>query len=149
MIISTLDGELEIVEETYKRVEIGPFDFVNAIHYTKQELIVDDWSEKQYKPFIVNKSLSFGSDTVIQANEMNRHPHLDKKLQFDFLINKIRPLKRFNKWLKAEKIKDLEAVKQYYNYSTEKALQAMRILTPDHLNTIKKRLYTGGLKNDT
>ena len=64
-------------------------------------------------------------------------------------INTIRPRKRFNKWLKAEKIEDLEAVKRYYNYSTEKALQAMRILTPDHLNTIKKRLYTGGLNNDT
>ena len=146
----SLDGEEIILEtEEYKLPKISPFDFVNAIHYTKQELIVDDWSEKQYKPFIVNKSLSFGLDTVIPANEMNSRPHLSRRLQFSFLINTIRPRKRFNKWLKAKKIEDLDIVKKYYNYSTEKALQAMRILTPDHLNTIKKRLYTGGLKNDT
>jgi len=146
----SLDGEEIILEiEECKPLKISPFDFVNAIHYTKQELIVDDWSEKQYIPFIVNKSLSFGLDTVIPANEMNSRPHLNKRLQFSFLINTIRPRKRFNKWLKAEKIEDLDNVKKYYNYSTEKALQAMRILTPDHLNTIKKRLYTGGLNNDT
>jgi len=147
----SLDGEEIILEiEECKPLKIiSPFDFVNAIHYTKQELIVDDRSEKQYKPFIINKALSFGLDTIIPANEMNSRPHLSRRLQFSFLINTIRPRKRFNKWLKAEEIEDLGAVKRYYNYSTEKALQAMRILTPDHLNTIKKRLYTGGLKNDT
>ncbi|NBX49919.1 DNA polymerase [bacterium] len=130
-------------------VKISPFDFVNAIHYTKENLIVDDWSEKQYNPFVVNKSLSFGADTVIPANEMNSRPHLEKRLQFDFLINTIRPRKRFNKWLKAEKIEDLELVKQYYNYNTEKALQALRILSPEQINTIKERLNTGGLTHGT
>ena len=147
-----LDGEFIkdwVVEEDYKMVKISPFDFVNAIHYTKENLIVDDWSEKQYNPFVVNKSLSFGADTVIPANEMNSRPHLEKRLQFDFLINTIRPRKRFNKWLKAEKIEDLELVKQYYNYNTEKALQALRILSPEQINTIKERLNTGGLTNGT
>ena len=147
-----LDGEFIkdwVVEEDYKMVKISPFDFVNAIHYTKENLIVDDWSEKQYNPFVVNKSLSFGADTVIPANEMNSRPHLEKRLQFDFLINTIRPRKRFNKWLKAEKIEDLEVVKQYYNYNTEKALQALRILSPEQINKIKERLNTGGLTNGT
>lgn len=149
-----LDGEIIkdwVVEEDYKMPKISPFDFVNAIHHTKENLIVDDWSEKQYNPFVVNKSLSFGADTVIPANEMNSRPHLEKRLQFDFLnsINTIRPRKRFNKWLKAEKIEDLEVVKQYYNYNTEKAQQALRILSPDQINTIKERLNTGGLTNGT
>jgi hypothetical protein len=96
-----LDGEFIkdwVVEEEYKMPKINPFDFVNAIHYTKESLIVDDWSEKQYNSFIVNKSLSFGADTVIPANEMNSRPHVERRLQFDFLINTIRPRKRFNKW---------------------------------------------------
>lgn len=146
-----LDGELikDWIVEEYKMTKISPFDFVNAIHYTKENLIVDDWSEKQYNPFVVNKSLSFGADTIIPANEMNSRPHLEKRLQFDFLINTIRPRKRFNKWLKAEKIEDLEVVKQYYNYNTEKALQALRILSPEQINTIKAKLNTGGLTNGT
>ena len=79
----------EIQIQPYKAPAISPFDFINAIHYSKENLIVDDWSEKQYKPFIVNKGLSYGADTVIPANEMNSRPHLDKKLQFSFLINNI------------------------------------------------------------
>lgn len=147
-----LDGELIkdwVVEEEYKTPKINPFDFVNAIQYTKEALIVDDWSEKQYNSFIINKSLSFGADTVIAANEMNSRPHVEKRLQFDFLINTIRPRKRFNKWLKAEKVEDLEVVKQYYHYNTEKALQALKILSPEQLNTIKERLNTGGLSHGT
>ena len=64
-------------------------------------------------------------------------------------INTIRPRKRYNKWLKADKIEDLEVVKQYYNYNTEKAQQALRILTPENIHTIKERLNPGGLKNGT
>lgn len=144
-----LDGE-EIIsqkDEEYKTPKISPFDFVNAIHYSKEQLIVDDWSEKQYNSYVVNKSLSFGADTVIAANEMNSRPHLNKRLQFDFLINTIRPRKRFNKWVKAEKIENIDVIKQYYKYNTEKAQQALRILTADQINTIKERLSTGGLNN--
>ena len=75
---------------------INPFDFVNAINQSKSNIIDDQWSESQYKPFVVNKALSFSHDTVIQANEMNSRPHLDNKLQFDFLINIVRSRKRFN-----------------------------------------------------
>ena len=146
-----LDGE-EIVEEKveeYKSPKISPFDFVNSIHYSKEQLIVDDWSEKQYNPFIVNKSLSFGPDTVIFANEMNSRSHLGKHLQFTFLINSVRPRKRFNKWLKAEKVEYVEVIKQYYKYNTEKALQALKLLTPEQILTIKEKLNTGGLTNGT
>ena len=146
-----LDGE-EIVEEKveeYKSPKISPFDFVNSIHYSKEQLIVDDWSEKQYNPFIVNKSLSFGPDTVIFANEMNSRSHLGKHLQFTFLINSVRPRKRFNKWLKAEKVEDVEVIKQYYKYNTEKALKALKLLTPEQILTIKEKLNTGGLTNGT
>lgn len=126
-----LDGEEiqeEVIEE-FKPPKITPFEFVEAIHYTKQNLIVDDWSEKQYNAYIVNKALSFGIDTVIQANEMNSRPHLDKKLQYDFLINSIRRKKRYNKWIKSEKQDEIELIKQYYKYNTEKAYQTLELLT--------------------
>ena len=72
-----------------------PFDYVKAINYTKSNLIVDDLTEKEYNPFIVNRALSMGMDTVLQANEMNRSPHLEKRLQFDFLLNSISKLIKF------------------------------------------------------
>ena len=137
--------QVEKVEEPYKSPSISPFDFINAINYSKEELIVDDWSEKQYIPYIVNKGLSYGSDTVIPANEVNSRPHLDKKLQFQFLINTIRPRKRFNKWVKAEKVEAIEVVKTYYGYSTEKARQALSILSTEQIEYLKQKLEKGGL----
>jgi hypothetical protein len=132
-------------EEVFKSPAISPFDFINAINFSKVDLIVDDWSEKQYVPYIVNKGLSYGSDTVIPANEMNSRPHLEKKLQFQFLINTIRPRKRFNKWIKAEKIEAIDVVKEYYGYSTEKARQALSILSSEQLDNLKQKLQKGGV----
>ena len=136
-----------IQEEPYKAPAISPFDFINAIQYTKDKLIVDEWSEKQYNPFLINKGLSYGHDTVIPANEMNSRPHLDKILQFHFLINIIRPRKRFNKWIKAEKVDDLEAIKEYYGYSTEKAKQILPLLSESNIDEIRRRIKKGG-KNE-
>jgi hypothetical protein len=133
-----------VKEEVYKAPAISPFDFINAITFNKTELMVDDWSEKQYVSYIVNKGLSYGADTVIPANEMNSRPHLDKKLQFQFLINSIRPRKRFNKWIKAEKIESIEVVKTYYGYSTEKARQALSILNQSQIDYLKQKLEKGG-----
>lgn len=137
----------EYVVEPYKAPSISPFDFINSITYNKNDLMVDDWAEKQYTPYIVNKGLSYGADTVIQANEMNSRPHLDKKLQFQFLINNIRPKKRYNKWIKAEKIESIEVIKQYYGYSTEKARQVLPLLDQSKIDLIKQKLEKGGINN--
>lgn len=141
------EPEKEIVIEPYKAPSISPFDFINAIHYSKENLIVDDWTEKQYNSYIINKGLSYGPDTVIPANEMNSRPHLDKKLQNSFLINIIRPKKRFNKWIKPEKIDAIEVVKEYYGYSTEKARQILPLLDTEKIEIIKTRLIKGGRNN--
>jgi hypothetical protein len=141
------EPKVEIVIEPYKAPAISPFDFINAITYNKNDLMVDDWAEKQYAPYIVNKGLSYGADTVIQANEMNSRPHLDKKLQFQFLINNIRPKKRYNKWIKAEKIESIEVIKQYYGYSTDKARQVLPLLNQSQIDLIEQKLEKGGIYN--
>jgi len=134
----------EYVEQPYKAPAISPFDFINAIHYSKENLIVDDWSEKQYNSYLINRGLSYGPDTVIPANEMNSRPHLDKSLQNSFLINIIRAKKRFNKWLKPEKIEAIEIVKEYYGYSTDKARQVLPLLDDSTIKILKTRLSKGG-----
>ena len=135
---------VETVEEVWKKPSVSPFDFANAINHSKEKLIVDDWSEKQYNPWIVNKSMSYGADTVIYANEMNSRPHLDRRLQFDFLINTVRPRKRFNKWLKPETVDALEIIQEYYGYSIGKARQVLPLLDDAQLEIIKKKLNKGG-----
>lgn len=127
---------------------MNPFDFVNAISHTKKDLMTgtenDQLVEKSYVPFIVNKALSYFPDTIMYANEMNVYGSLDNKLQFCYLLNSIRPQKRFAKWLKKQDSNELEIVKEYYGYSNEKATQALSLLSEKQLELIRKQLEKGG-----
>ena len=121
-------------------------DYLNAINYTKENLLDTDdeqW-EKKYFPFIVNKCVAPFPDTVMLVNEINQLHHLDKRLQFDFLINSLRPRKRFTPWLKAKKLENLEYVIEYYGYNNEKAKEALDILDDEQISAIKRRLDKGG-----
>ena len=125
---------------------MNPFEYLNAINYTKQNIMVDDLTEKTYNPFMVNRSLSYFNDTALIANEMNQHHHLDNRLQFDFFINIIRKKKRFSKWNKPETVSDVEVVKEYYGYNNEKARSALSLLTREQINELNKKVYKGGRK---
>ena len=121
-------------------------DYLKAINQTKEPLMdsEDEEWEKKYPPFIVNKCLSPFPDTIQLVNEMNQLPHLDKKLQFDFLINSLRPRKRYEPWMKAKKLENLEYVKEFYGYNNAKAKSALDILTDEQISAIKRKLYKGG-----
>jgi hypothetical protein len=123
---------------------MNPFEYLNSINDTKQDIMHDDIAEKAYNPFMTNRSLSYFQDTVFFANEMNRYHHLDKKLQFHFLINIVRKRKRFSKWNKPELVSDIDVVKEYYGYSNEKARQALTLLSPSQIEEIRKKVSKGG-----
>jgi len=125
---------------------MNPFDYINAINHTKKDIMLDDLNEKDYNSFLTNRSLSYFRDTVLIANEMNRHHQIDHRLQFDFLINIVRKRKRFSKWTKPEIVSDLNVVKEYYGYSNEKAKQVLTLLTTDQLTDLKSRISKGGRK---
>ena len=121
--------------------------YLNSVNFSKENLLEEDpQAAKYYPPYIVNKALSHHIDSVLYANEMNMNHSLDKKLQYDFLINILRIKKRYSPWIRKDKIKDLDVVKSYYGYSNEKAEQALKILNKDQINFIKQRLETGGTK---
>jgi len=120
------------------------FDYLNSINLTKTNIMEDDIAEKAYNSFMINRGLSYFNDTVLMANEMNLYSHLDKKLQYHFLINIVRKRKRFSKWAKPETESDIEAVKEYYGYSNEKAKEALTLLSPENISIIKKKVSKGG-----
>ena len=123
---------------------MNPFEYLNSINYTKQDIMHDDIAEKSYNAFVVNRTLSYFQDTIFFANEMNRYHHLDKKLQFHFLINIVRKRKRFSKWNKPELVSDIDVVKEYYGYSNEKARQALTLLSPSQIEELRKKVSKGG-----
>ena len=134
-------------EEVYNR-KTELFDFLNNITHKKINIMdIDNEIEKDYVHYVINKFLSQHIDTIEDADTMNSMSHLPNKLQFDYLINSIRKkFRRAEKWLKSETDLDISAVKEYYNYSNQKARDAIRILTAEEISYIKKKIYKGGLK---
>ena len=120
-------------------------DWLNSINLTKEDITREDPQLiKKYAPFIINKCMSAHLDCIMFANEMNLQSHLAKDLQYDFFLNSVRKKKRFSPWLRKDKIKNLDVVKQYYGYSNEKATQVLRILTSEQIAFIRSKLEIGG-----
>ena len=123
-------------------------DYLYSINQSKKNILDDDAdAERGYPPYIINRCLSSFTDTILFANEINKNPHLPKKMQYDFYINSVKPRKRFSPWARKDSIDYLEVVKEYYGYNDDKALQALRVLTKDQLDTITYSLRKGG-KNE-
>jgi predicted RNA-binding protein with EMAP domain len=125
---------------------MSPFDILKAINETKEDVLQTEQDEKKYSSFIINRGLSFFLDTIFQANEMNQKHYLDARLQFDYLLNTVRQKKRYGKWLKAEKLKDLDLVREYYGFGNEKAKDALDILSDEQLAIIREKLHPGGVE---
>jgi hypothetical protein len=125
-----------------------PFDYVNSILRTKEYLITDSLSEREYNPFLANRALSYHTDTLIHAQQMNLLASLDKKMQYDYLINSIRPkYRKMSKWSKPKREDDIPLIMEYYNYSLKKAIAAIQILSESELETIKIKMNKG-IKNE-
>lgn len=125
---------------------MNPFDFIKSVSESKKDLMPDKLAEKEYNAFMVNRGLSFFPDTILYANEMNMMHHLDNKMQYQYLINIIRPRKRFSKWAKKKEDGDLALIMKYYGYSIDKAKSALAVLSSEQLNMIKERTNEGGTK---
>lgn len=124
---------------------MNPFDFLNSINDTKQDLFTDPQAEKDYNAFLINKGLSYFPDTILYANEMNILRDAPKQWQFDFLRIAIPKKRRFSKWHKKDIPTDLiTLICKHYKYSEQKAYEVISILTPDQIEYIRKQYDIGG-----
>ena len=127
----------------------NPFVYVESVTNSKKNLMRgsanDELAEKLYKPFMINRSLSYHQDCILYANEVNLRPHLDAKLQYEFLLNSLRKRKRRGpKWSKDKPDATVEMIMEYYGYGRAKAEQALRVLTDEQLAMIEVALDKGG-----
>jgi hypothetical protein len=124
---------------------MNPFDFINAINFTKEDMFEDPQANRDYVPFVVNRGLSYFVDTVFYSNEMNMNPLLDKDQQFEFLLNSCSKKKRFSKWAK-KSIEDdnLEAICSYFGYSKRLAKTVINTITTEQMVFIRDKFCKGG-----
>jgi hypothetical protein len=123
-------------------------EVIPSILKTKKSVLQDEFDVKEYKKqaFMVNRALAYHMDCVLYANEMNLHSDLDGDMQYSYLLNTIRSMKRdYQPWQKASTDKDIECVKQYFGYSNERAKEALRILNEEQIAEIRAKTNKGGV----
>lgn len=123
-------------------------DFLTAINYSKEPLLdgENNLNERDYVPYIVNHSLSYFPDTIMQCNQMNATPSVNKKMHFDYLRLSVRQRKRFSKWLKDDESlqETLELLKEVYGYSYKHAKEVLPLLSEEDLTSLREQTYKGG-----
>lgn len=142
---------MDIVDETLdETVKLELFkDIIPSILMTKENVFANETSYKYYVPYIVNRALSSHQDCIMQANQMNLYPFLDKKMQYEYYINSIRAYKRkFQPWHKRQKIEDLKEISEYFKFSLRKASAVLELLSHSDIDMIKIKNQKGGLQND-
>ena len=130
------------------------FDFFDDITNSKSNImkVLSDEQHRDYYPYSMNQALSQSSDSILYVNDMNGLPHLPIPLQYDYFINSIRRRsRRLEKWLvdSSKSDNDLDIVKEYFNYSNQKAKDALLLLGESELEYIRSKTYKGGKENDT
>ncbi len=143
-----LEDDIKIEDEDCSKESYCPFKFfLNSINSTKKNVLLEDTNgkiEQAYNSYIINKSLSYFPDTIIQSNTVYMYFNLDNKLKYDFLLNSIRKRKRFTPWVKSTAEENIEVIKMYFNVGNEKANEILSLLNENHINKIKEQLSKGG-----
>lgn len=114
-------------------------EYLNSINYEKNDIFLHDpeLAEKNYLPYVINRCLSYFTDTVLHANQMNMHSELSGKMQYDYYMETIRKRKRFSKWIKNEITEDLQLVMDKFKCSAPKAKNILPLLSDEYITHLK------------
>ena len=120
-------------------MSIGPFVYVKQINEKNYSTDLSG-----YNPYLTNRAFAYHMDCILLAEEMNQLHHLSPDLQYDFMYHSIRRGKRFGFPPKAEDPHNLDVVMEYFQFSKEKALDALRVLTLSDISSIISHMNKGG-----
>ena len=117
----------------------SPFDYVKSINEKKYE-----YDLAGYNPFLTNRCFAMHMDTILYAEEMNQAHNIGPSLQYDFYYYAVRQGRRFGFPPKVEDDHRLKIVMDYYQYSRQKAVEAMRVLSDADIMEISRKMDKGG-----
>ena len=118
----------------------SPFDYAKSVTHTKESMYTTEAIfEKEYLPFMVNRSLSNSPKTALFADMMDVYPNLDKKLQYDFYLYGIPKQSGYAKWVKkaeSEFPQDIiDFVCDRMKLSLSRAIEIIKLLGVDYVKT--------------
>lgn len=129
---------------------MSPFDIIKSMTQTKGDLYEgDEFAEKDYVPYIINRALSMSRQTALFADAMNQYGGvLDKKLQYDFYRLGIPKSKSYSKWIKKDDTEvnqaHLEHICGDMNVSMDRAIELYKIIGSD---AVQKNIDRRGGRN--
>ena len=129
----------------------SPFDIAKSILQTKENLFTtDEFFNKEYTPFMVNRIFSNSERTVLFAECMDKYFGLDKKIQYDFYLKGVPRNRSFQKmWSKKESstlnTDYVEYICSRLNVSTKRATEIYKLLGSD---AVEAELRKHGGKNN-
>ncbi len=127
----------------------NPFDFVESVSFSKKNLLNEGREESEYNPFLTNMALSYHVDSIHYANDMNMHYDIPKKAQYTYLLNSLKPRKRFSKWVKPVENETLSAIQDILQCNIRYAAEVLTLLTDEQKEDILEKYAKrkGGREN--
>lgn len=129
---------------------------LNSINQDKKNILRDDFGDliesevKSYPPFPVNRSLSYHADAILLLNELNCRGLAQHGLEgyhnYEFLLHIIPKGRRFSKWSRPQREKDIEVIMEYLQLTYSKASDIIDLLSPEDLERMKS--YRGGQRTN-
>lgn len=133
------------VEEPYKRKRVELFDWLTDLNSGKQYLF-DDNSQTDFVSFMINRGMSQNVETILIANEMNKHWQCTKEMVHDFYFYILSKKKRYGKWAKqsSDNKEELELLMKHYAINRKRAIEYLSLLSSEDIENIKKQYEVGG-----
>lgn len=120
------------------------FKILNSIS-NKQDFFEGE-DLKEYNPFMINRFLAMGNDTILFANEASKMSNIPKELQYLFLYHGINKKKRYFKYIKGDiKEQSIKNICNYYQVREDVGLEYLDILSNEQIKEINS-LYEKRLK---
>ena len=117
----------------------NPFLYVKSINKKDYQFDLSG-----YNPFLTNRAFAGFIDTIMFAEQMNQAHALSPALQYDFYYYGIRKGSRFDPIPKPIEPEGLEVVMAYYDYSKQKALEVIHLLSKQDILNMIKSMDKGG-----
>ena len=117
----------------------SPFDLVKSINNKTHT-----YDLSGYVPFLTNRAFAMHLDTILLSEEMNQYHQLSPQLQYDFYFHAVRQGRRFGFPHKPEEHQHLDVVMEYFSYSRQKAIEALRLLSLSDITEMVQSLDKGG-----
>ena len=118
--------------------KLTPWDIAKTINTKSGRMEIE---KGMYDSFVMNKVFSNTQDSVFFANEVNGFTkNIDEQMQYDFYYYGLSKASRYGKWFKIPKCEDkdiIEYVQNYFNYSKEKAVDAISCFDEETIEAIK------------